>query len=300
MKEPLFHVDRWEAAEENAADWMRRWAWPDARTTGSGRDGGIDVVAGGALAQVKFKANQTSRPDVQNLVGAAYLHPGDPVLLFFTGTSFSASAIEYAELANVALFVYDLTGSVTAQTSMADGILRYAEERREQEDPKAQRRRKWLSDLEQSTQGDASRWERARLRLEELEEREVLLEAEAERIRQIRRRRREQEAEAEADAERIRRRRREQDAEAEADAERIRRRRREQEAQRKTQEDLAGRRAHEDEYRRRLREQIEREQGRVDGIPASRGDSTGVSATRGSDPAVVLSPSLFGPGFVGR
>jgi hypothetical protein len=75
-------VSSWQAAEVNAADWMRYWGFLDARVTQSGSDGGIDVRATGAVAQVKREAKAVGRPAVQNLVGArgrdASLH-----LLFF-------------------------------------------------------------------------------------------------------------------------------------------------------------------------------------------------------------------------
>ncbi|MDV7091081.1 hypothetical protein [Rhodococcus opacus] len=42
-----------EAAELNAAARMRELGYPDARVTGRGADGGVDVVSDRAVAQVK-------------------------------------------------------------------------------------------------------------------------------------------------------------------------------------------------------------------------------------------------------
>ena len=55
-------IDSWQAAEANAAEWMRTHGYPDATLTGGSSDQGIDVSASGALAQVKWEASQVGRP----------------------------------------------------------------------------------------------------------------------------------------------------------------------------------------------------------------------------------------------
>jgi hypothetical protein len=105
-------VRTWQDAELNAAAWMRHWGFADARAGLPGPDGGIDIRSSRGLAQVKFKAQQVGRPDVQRLVGAAGRDQAQ--LLFFTGTSYSKNAMAYAEEMGIALFVYSLDGAVTA------------------------------------------------------------------------------------------------------------------------------------------------------------------------------------------
>lgn len=107
----LFHVARWEDAELNAARWLRHWGYHDAHASPGGSDGGIDVVATHAAAQVKFQASQAGRPDVQRLVGAVG-RASTADLFFFCGSSFTAQAISYADANHVALFTYDITGAV--------------------------------------------------------------------------------------------------------------------------------------------------------------------------------------------
>ncbi|MFD1827822.1 MULTISPECIES: restriction endonuclease [Mumia] len=107
----LFHVARWEDAEENAARWLRHWGYHDALASPGGADGGIDVVATHAAAQVKFQASQAGRPEIQRLVGAVG-RASTVDLFFFCGSSFTAQAISYADANHVALFTYDITGAV--------------------------------------------------------------------------------------------------------------------------------------------------------------------------------------------
>lgn len=104
-------------AEENAARLLREWGFPDARTPGEGPDGGIDVRATGALAQVKYRAGLTGRPEVQKLFGAR--GTGDEQLFFFTATGYSDQAVEYADEVGIALFVYDPTGKAEAVNKSA-------------------------------------------------------------------------------------------------------------------------------------------------------------------------------------
>lgn len=105
-------IDSWERAEQNAAAWMRYWGYDDARVTQGGADGGVDVVSGSALAQVKFEAHQVGTPALQRLVGARRkdLHKH---LLFFSGAGYARPAVEYADTMDIALFKYDLLGVVS-------------------------------------------------------------------------------------------------------------------------------------------------------------------------------------------
>ncbi|GAB3079189.1 hypothetical protein GCM10027215_20630 [Nocardioides zeae] len=115
-------VVSWRDAEKNAAHWMRMWGFKDAHVTGPGSDGGVDVRATGALAQVKMEAQPTGRPVVQRLVGAR----GRDIsmrLFFFTAAGYSRSAVTYANELRVALFRYDTLGHVVAVNGAAQRIL---------------------------------------------------------------------------------------------------------------------------------------------------------------------------------
>lgn len=120
-------INSWQAAEANCAAWMRHWKFPDARVTESGSDGGIDVRATGALAQVKREAKPVGRPAVQNLVGArgrdVSLH-----LFFFSLSGYSQTAFEYANQIGIALFQYDLLGAMTGVNARARSIVDKARE----------------------------------------------------------------------------------------------------------------------------------------------------------------------------
>ena len=109
-------------AELNARDLMRSWGYLDAVATTGGSDGGIDVRSSRALAQVKWKSGVTGRPDVQNLVGAR--GNGTEQLIFFSASSYSKQAIEYADQMNVALFTYDPTGAAEPVNPAATSVMR--------------------------------------------------------------------------------------------------------------------------------------------------------------------------------
>lgn len=105
-----------------ARDWMRFLGFADAQLTAGGPDGGLDVTSTGAVAQVKFKANQVGTPDLQRLFGArgSATHRR---MLFFTGTSYSVKALAYAAEHSIGLFIYDLAGGLTAANPAATALL---------------------------------------------------------------------------------------------------------------------------------------------------------------------------------
>lgn len=101
---------------------MKFWGYHDARVTPSGSDGGVDVRAANALAQVKREAKPVGRPTVQRLVGAR----GRDVslqLLFFSQSGYSQGALEYASQVGMALFRYDAAGSMTGSNITARRII---------------------------------------------------------------------------------------------------------------------------------------------------------------------------------
>jgi hypothetical protein len=94
----------WRTLEVAAVGHMRLLGFRNARLTRAGADGGIDVVASKAVAQVKAHRQPVGRPDVQRLKGAAHdvRHA-----VFFSLAGYTPRALDYAETAGVALFVID-------------------------------------------------------------------------------------------------------------------------------------------------------------------------------------------------
>lgn len=117
-----------DEAEELAARYMRRLGLADARVTPRGADGGIDVRSSRALAQVKFKANVTGRPDLQRLFGARG-HDTHLDLFFFSQNGYSTQAVAYADQMGMLLFEYDVTGAVDPVNGAARSALHRALER---------------------------------------------------------------------------------------------------------------------------------------------------------------------------
>ncbi|MER7812941.1 restriction endonuclease [Streptomyces sp900116325] len=105
-------IQSWQDAEHNAAAWMRHWGFSDAQAKPGGADGGIDVRSRRALGQVKYQAAAVGRPELQNLFGARG-RDMEKQLFFFTGSSYAATAVEYADNNSIALFVYALDGAMT-------------------------------------------------------------------------------------------------------------------------------------------------------------------------------------------
>jgi len=114
-------VGSWQQAEEFAAWHMRSLGFDDARTTGAGRDGGIDVRAHSAVAQVKhYETSAIGRPAVQQLRGAAHEIPW---ALFYARSGYTASAVAYADEVRMALFGYSDDGRVRAANTGARFLL---------------------------------------------------------------------------------------------------------------------------------------------------------------------------------
>jgi hypothetical protein len=120
-------VDKWQDAELNAAAWLRYFGYPDAQITAAGPDEGIDVVARHAVAQVKARASKVSRPEVQQLVGAAT--GTDAATFFFSLAGYTEDALAWAGRAGVAAFRFALDGDVVPQTQAAKGVLADATKR---------------------------------------------------------------------------------------------------------------------------------------------------------------------------
>ncbi|WCD83884.1 hypothetical protein KPP03845_100203 [Streptomyces xanthophaeus] len=100
---------------------MRYWGYLDAIAQPGGADGGVDVRSARALGQVKYQGAAVGRPELQRLFGARGQRL-ERQLLFFTGSSYTTTAIDYALQNGIALFVYGLDGSMTAFNAPARRI----------------------------------------------------------------------------------------------------------------------------------------------------------------------------------
>ena len=106
-------------AEVVAAEWMRWMGFHDARRTPTGPDGGIDVTAAGAVAQVKMHAQPVGRPDLQRFHGASRGRR----TLFFSLESYTNEARAWADEVGMALFRFDLQGEPFPVNSLAKTMM---------------------------------------------------------------------------------------------------------------------------------------------------------------------------------
>ncbi|WP_136975276.1 restriction endonuclease [Streptomyces californicus] len=103
-------IRTWQDAELAAADHMRSLGFTDARVTGAGADGGIDVVARDAVAQVKHYSQPIGVGPIRELRGVADSHHH---LLFYASGGYTASARQFADEREVALFSIPELGHIT-------------------------------------------------------------------------------------------------------------------------------------------------------------------------------------------
>ena len=106
----------WVTTEDLAAVHLRTLGFDDARRTGGGRDGGIDVIATGVVAQVKMQALPVSAPVVQQLRGA---RPDAGRWAFYSTSGYTAPALDTGTILGVAMFGISRTGEVTAANHIA-------------------------------------------------------------------------------------------------------------------------------------------------------------------------------------
>jgi len=110
-----------EDAEQVAAEWMRHLGFGDARCTGAGTDGGVDVRSRDAVAQVKAQLTPVGRPELQALYGVARSEGRQP--LFFSLMSYTAAALAWADDVGMALFRFDHAGFVEPVNTAAAALI---------------------------------------------------------------------------------------------------------------------------------------------------------------------------------
>jgi len=93
-----------QGAERLCADWMKYLGASEVEVTQLTGDGGIDVVGASYIAQVKNYAGTVPINDVRALAGV--VHTDGRKGLFFTSGTYSSGAVNFADQAEIALFVY--------------------------------------------------------------------------------------------------------------------------------------------------------------------------------------------------
>ena len=100
---------------------MRHLGFGDARCTGAGTDGGVDVRSREAVAQVKAQLTPVGRPELQALYGVARSEGRRP--LFFSLMSYTTAALTWADEVGMALFRFDHAGLVEPVNASAEALL---------------------------------------------------------------------------------------------------------------------------------------------------------------------------------
>ncbi|MGA5060187.1 restriction endonuclease [Streptomyces pseudogriseolus] len=103
-------IRTWQDAELAAVDHMRGLGFADARVTGAGADGGIDVFARDTVAQVKHHSQPIGVGPVRELRGVADAHQH---LLFYASGGYTAAARQFADERKAALYSLAESGRVT-------------------------------------------------------------------------------------------------------------------------------------------------------------------------------------------
>ncbi|MBW1639564.1 restriction endonuclease [Microbacterium resistens] len=110
-------------AEEFVAGWMRHLGESDATVTQYTNDGGIDVTSRNYIAQVKNYRGSVPVAEIRDMVGVASLGPRKA--LFFTSGTYPSGAVEFAEKAGMALFIYDATaGTLRGANALGEEYMR--------------------------------------------------------------------------------------------------------------------------------------------------------------------------------
>lgn len=107
-------------AEYLARDWMAWLGATGADVSQATRDGGADVVADHFIAEVKHRAVPSSPDLVRQIFGVATVE--EKKALFFSLSGYTADAVQFADRAGVALFVYHFGNGTLAAKSRAARI----------------------------------------------------------------------------------------------------------------------------------------------------------------------------------
>lgn len=106
---PRIEVNEWEDAERLAEMYLQYLRYTDARRTGAGSDGGVDVESARAVAQVKDQSNPVGRPLIQQLYGVAQ---SKRKKAFFFARRYAPQAVEWARENDVTLYQFNRAGEI--------------------------------------------------------------------------------------------------------------------------------------------------------------------------------------------
>lgn len=101
-------ISSWAEAEEAAAEWVTWFGYGTATRTADGPDGGIDVMADHAVAQVKDHGRAITAGTVKELAAVASYYGKTGIL--FARAGYTADAVTWADRLEVLLFTFDLQG----------------------------------------------------------------------------------------------------------------------------------------------------------------------------------------------
>ncbi len=113
---PRIPVENWDDAEELAVRYIKWLGFTDAKRTAAGSDEGKDVESAKCVAQVKDMGTGATRPMLQQLFGVASAEKKTPM---FFSRGYAKTALEWGEKHGIALFKFDLRGTVTPLNTAA-------------------------------------------------------------------------------------------------------------------------------------------------------------------------------------
>ncbi|WP_346764764.1 restriction endonuclease [Rhodococcus sp. HNM0569] len=109
-------------AEENAAEYMRALAFPDATALALGTGHGIDVYSSGAYAQCRWRGSPADVAQLESLYSTRGVDSRRD-LLYFSAVGYTDAARTYARSTGIALFVWDADGRVAPDDERAKALV---------------------------------------------------------------------------------------------------------------------------------------------------------------------------------
>ncbi|MGQ0846516.1 MAG: restriction endonuclease [Sporichthyaceae bacterium] len=100
--------------------WIEWMSLGPSTVTRASRDGGVDVVSKHVVVQVKMEMVKASRPDLQRLTGVAACE--GKRALFFALHGFTADALQWGQLAGMALFSFNRGGEPEPKNATARSV----------------------------------------------------------------------------------------------------------------------------------------------------------------------------------
>lgn len=92
--------------EHYCSEWMTYLGFKGVNVSKASGDGGVDIFAIGAVAQVKFYNTPIGVGPVRELLGASLDFRAQPI--FFSSMSYTQAAVDFADRNNIALFLVDI------------------------------------------------------------------------------------------------------------------------------------------------------------------------------------------------